>query len=115
MLPYMADERHAPDALFSVAEGDFRLLARHSACQPAAGACVAEASYAALSTAWASRVPSLVKELNEPVVLSFDELNEWCYDNPPISANPAELSSPPATGADSWSMAGASMLGLTGQ
>eukprot|EP00974_Lingulodinium_polyedra_P001949 184135-Lingulodinium_polyedra.AAC.1 len=30
LLPYTADPRHAPDTLFLVAEGDFRLTEQHA-------------------------------------------------------------------------------------
>lgn len=102
ILPYMADERHAPDTLFFVAEEDFRLFARHSACQPAAGARVAEAAYAASSTAWAARTPAFVDVVNEPVALTLDELYSWRYDVAPITESQDDLFGPPAAGTDSW-------------
>lgn len=97
----MADDRHAPDTLFFVAEEDFRLFARHSAAQPEALSRLAEAAYAASSTAWAAR-STFTEGVNEPVALTLDELYAWRYRMTPVGTEGDEMFGPPAAGTDSW-------------
>ena len=47
ILPYMADERHAPDTWFVVAEEDWRLKAQHCNVNPVTLAAAGEATYRA--------------------------------------------------------------------
>ena len=99
----MADERHAPDTLFFVAEEDFRLFSRHSTCQPEVLARVSEAAYAASSTSYAARHPSGGEDSSEPVALPLDELYAWRYQREPIGEEgTSDLFGPPAAGTESW-------------
>ena len=104
LLPYMADERHAPDTLFLVAEEDFRLFSRHSALQPAVLQGVAEAAYAASSTAFVAR-PAFAEVLNEeaaaPPELTLDELYYWRYQAAPHLIKD-DVFGPPAAGTNNW-------------
>ena len=79
IIPYLADERHAPDTLFLVTEEDFRCFNRHSACQPAGMASLAKAAFAARRTSYAAWTTTLTKECSEPVALPLDELYAWRY------------------------------------
>ena len=99
----MADERHVPDTLFFVVEEDFRLFARHSTLVPEALARVAESAYAASSTAYAARTPTVSETVNEPVALALDEMYRWRYEMKPICSR-RDLFGPPAHGTDSWKM-----------
>ena len=105
IIPYMADDRHAPDTLFFVVEEDFRLFERHSQAQPSILQGVAEAAYAASSTAYTAR-PAFAETLNEqdgaPVALTLDELYHWRYQAAPHTAAQLEIFGPPAAGTDSW-------------
>ena len=97
----MADERHAPDTLFFVAEEDFRLFGRHSAAQPQILRGVAEAAYAASSTARSAR-SSFAESVNEPVALTLEELYDWRYEHEPIDTGNPDVFGTPAAGTDSW-------------
>ena len=79
IIPYLADERHAPDTLFLVTEEDFRFFNRHSACQPAGVARLAEAAFAAHSTSYVAWTTTPTKECSEPVALPLEELYAWRY------------------------------------
>ena len=102
IIPYMADERHAPDTLFFVVEEDFRLFARHSGVAPDTLGRLGEAAYAASSTAVAARAPNLAEMVNEPVALTLSGLYEWRYEKKPIGVLSADLFGPPSVGTDSW-------------
>ena len=102
IIPYMADERHAPDTLFFVAEEDFRLFHRHSACAPDIVGRLTEAAYAASSTSFAARTPALREDGNEPVALPVDDLYAWRYTRQLVTQPGCDLFGPPAAGTDSW-------------
>ena len=108
----MADERHAPDTLFFVAEEDFRLFARHSAAQPQIMAGVAESAYASSSTARAARSP-FVESVNEPVALTLEEIYAWRYQHNPIDTGNPDVFGPPAAGTDSWKSVLGGLYGAT--
>ena len=104
MLPYMADERHAPDTLFFVCEEDFRLFARGSMCNCSATlAARAEAAYAASSTAWRARNPAPVFSGSvEPVATETGEVLTWLQRRAGLTMTHNSLFGPPASGTDTW-------------
>ena len=96
----MADDRHAPDTLFLVAEEDFRLFARHSTAQPQVLDSLASSSYAASSTAYRAR-SGFAEAVNEPVALPLDKLFTWRHSPQPLGAD-EPVFGPPAEGTDNW-------------
>ena len=114
IIPYMADDRHAQDTLFFVVEEDFRLFERHSQAQPVILSGVAEAAYAASTTAKTAR-PQFQETVNEmesaPNALTLDELYHWRYTSAPHAAAELDFFGPPVAGTDRWKQIAGGLYG----
>ena len=104
MLPYMVDERHAPDTLFFVCEEDFRLFARGSPnnCSITLNQ-KAEAAYAASSTAWRARNAAPVFPGSaEPVATELGAVSTWRERQQRRTTTHSSFFGPPVSGSDKW-------------
>ena len=104
ILPYMADDRHAPDTLFFVVEEDWRLFKRHSEVSPQVMSDLAATAYAASSSAMATRGAAFQHEVNQGVLVPVEELFEHKLEGRVLFGDGTQLFGPPAAGTDSWKL-----------
>ena len=88
ILPYMADERHAPDTWFLVAEEDWRLKEEHCNVNPVTLAAAGEATYRAWNP---QRSTGFQEALEEDSGIDVDALYRARLNATPLAGEGVDL------------------------